>query len=163
LIELVAMKFQMENTEDVASLDSNLATHTKETGDIESVVEKLQEAITLSCNKSFKIRENAKKMIMQKSVPWWTEELTMKRKKLNALRRRYQRMKNNDELREQRKNRYYEEKTTYQATIKREKLKSWKEYCNLTQCANPWNAVYKLASNKTERSQMMTTLQKPDG
>jgi len=34
LIELVAIKFQMEDTEDVTSLDSNLATHTKETGDI---------------------------------------------------------------------------------------------------------------------------------
>ena len=41
-------------------------------------------------------------------------------------------------------------------------MKSWKEYCNLTPCANPWNAVYKLASNKTKISQTMTTLQKPD-
>ena len=49
------MKFQMENTEGSASLDSNLATHIKETDDIESVVEKLQESITLSCNKSLKI------------------------------------------------------------------------------------------------------------
>ena len=76
----------MENTEDVVSLDSNLATHIKERGDIESVVEKLQEAINLLCKKSFKIRENVKNMITQKSVPWWPEELTIKRKKLNALR-----------------------------------------------------------------------------
>jgi len=40
-------------------------------------------------------------------------------KKLNALRRLYQRTKNNEELREHRKNRHYEEKATYQATIKR--------------------------------------------
>ena len=71
----------MENTDDVASLDSNLATHTKETGDMESVVEKLQEAITLSYKKSFKIRGKVKNMITQKSVPWWTEELIIKRKK----------------------------------------------------------------------------------
>jgi len=45
-------------------------------------------------------------MIKQKSVPWWTEELTIKRKKLNALRRSYQRKKNNEDLREHRKNRY---------------------------------------------------------
>ena len=102
-------------------------------------------------------------MITQKSVPWWTEELTVKRKKLNSLRKLYQRTKNNQQLRERRKSRYYEEKTTYQATIKREKLKSWKEYCNLTPCADPWNAVYRLASNKTKRIQTMTTLQKPDG
>ena len=70
----------MENTEDVVSLDSNLATHITETGDIESVVEKLQEAINLLCKKSFKIRENVKNMITQNSAPWWTEELTIKRK-----------------------------------------------------------------------------------
>jgi len=32
----------------------------------------------------------------------------------------------------------------------------------LTPCTNPWNAVYKLASNKIKGSQTMTTLQKPD-
>jgi len=50
----------MENTEDVTSRYSNLATHTKETGDIVSVIEKLQEAITLSCTKSFNIRRKGK-------------------------------------------------------------------------------------------------------
>ena len=33
----------------------------------------------------------------------------------------------------------------------------------MTPCTNPWNAVYKLALNKTKRRQTMTTLQKPDG
>ena len=50
----------MENTEDVTSRDSNLATHSKETCDIEIVVEKRQEAITLSCTKSFNIRRKGK-------------------------------------------------------------------------------------------------------
>jgi hypothetical protein len=54
-----------------------------------------------------------------KSVPWWTEELTLKRKRINALRRRYQRTTNNDGLRERRKNQYHEEKSKYQAAIKR--------------------------------------------
>jgi len=47
--------------------------------------------------------------------------------------------------------------------MKREKLNSWKEYCNLTPCTNPWNAVYKLARNKTKRSLPMKTLQRTDG
>ena len=37
--ELVAMKFRMENSE--ASLDSDLALNIKETGDIETIAEKL--------------------------------------------------------------------------------------------------------------------------
>jgi hypothetical protein len=53
LIDLVAKKSQVENQEDI---DSNLATHIKENCDIGSAVEKLHEAITLSCNKSFKTR-----------------------------------------------------------------------------------------------------------
>jgi len=40
-----------------------------------------------------------------------------RREKLNTLRRRYQRTKINEELREHLKNRYFEEKTTYEATI----------------------------------------------
>jgi len=43
------------------------------------------------------------------------------RKRINALRRRYQRTTNNDELRERRKNQYHDEKTEYQTAIKREK------------------------------------------
>jgi hypothetical protein len=85
------------------------------------------------------------------------------RKRINVLRIRYQRTTNNDELRESRKNQYHVEKTKYQAAIKREKIKSWKEYCNLTSDRNPWNAVYKIASNKAKRSQTLSTLQKPDG
>ena len=153
----------MENTEDLACLDRHLAIHVTETRDTESVVENLQKAITMSCNKTFKSRENTRKPTKQKPVLWWTKELTTKRKRLNSLRRRYQRTKNNEELREYRKDIYYEEKLKYQSTIKKEKLKSWKAYCNLTPCINPWNAVYKLATNKAKRSQTLSTLHKPDG
>jgi hypothetical protein len=55
-------------------------------------------------------------------------ELPLKRERLNASRRCYHRTKNNEELSEYRKNEYFEEKTKYQAT--KEKLKTWKEYCN---------------------------------
>jgi len=61
------------------------------------------------------------------------------------------------------KNIYYEEKANYQATIKKEKIKSWKEYCNLTPNTNPLNTIHKMAINKAKKSQTMTTLQKPDG
>jgi len=99
-----------------------------------------------------------KKTTKHKSFPWWTEELTLKRKRINALRRRYQRTTNNDDLREKRKNQYHEEKSKCQAAIKREKIKSWKEFCTLTSSTNPWNAVYRLASNKAKRSQSLATL-----
>ena len=46
---------------------------------------------------------------------------------------------------------------------KKEKLNSWQEYCNLTSSSNPWNTIYKIATNKHKRSLSMTTLLKPDG
>jgi len=85
------------------------------------------------------------------------------RKRINALRRRYQRTTNNNGLREKRINQYHDGTLQYQAAIKREKFKSWKEFCNLTSATNPWNTIYKPASNKAKRSQSLTTLQKPDG
>jgi hypothetical protein len=51
LKEIIAMKFRMNNSEELAKLDCYIAIHIRETCDIESAVEKLQEAITLSCNK----------------------------------------------------------------------------------------------------------------
>jgi hypothetical protein len=42
---------------------------------------------------------------------------------------------------------YLQSKTQQAATIKREKIKSWKKYCNITTAANPWNEVYKLAAD----------------
>jgi hypothetical protein len=69
------------------------------------------------------------------------------RKRTNAL-RRYQRTKNHEGLREQRKTIYLEEKERYEATVKREKIQSWREYCNLTTSSSPSNEVYKLAAGK---------------
>ena len=85
------------------------------------------------------------------------------RKHTNALRRRYQRTRTNEGLREQRKTRYLEEKARFEATMRREKLRSWKAYCNLTTFSNPWNEVYKIAAGKTRTNTQLTTLRKPDG
>jgi hypothetical protein len=60
------------------------------------------------------------------------------RKRTNALRRRYRRTLNNEELRESRKNQNIEGKNKYQAAIRKGKIKAWKQYCN-TSLSNPWN------------------------
>jgi len=62
--------------------------------------------------------------------------------KINALRRQYQRTRNDEELRERRKRKYFEKKK-YQNEIKQEKFNSWKEYCIVTSSVNPWSQVYK--------------------
>jgi hypothetical protein len=47
--------------------------------------------------------------------------------------------------------------------IKKEKLNSWKEFCNVAASTNPWSQVYKLVACKTRAKSIMTTLRKPDG
>ena len=56
-----------------------------------------------------------------KSVPWCTQRLTVLRKKVNAQRRRYQRTKGDNVLREQRKEQYLTTKARYVATVRMEK------------------------------------------
>ena len=85
------------------------------------------------------------------------------RKKVNALRRRYQRTKNDEILRQERKNKYLEGSHQYQSIINMEKLNSWKQFCSITEGSNPWNAVYKIAANKLRENSTLTTLQKEDG
>jgi hypothetical protein len=71
-------------------------------------------------------------------------------------------MASNEELRKNRKNQYTKAKKEYQVAIKKEKIRSWKQYCMTTSPNNSWNEVYKLANNKT-RCKQMIMLQKLDG
>ena len=129
---------------------------------IEKLIEEFHEVLKAACDESFRKHQGTRKTLNNRSVPWWTEELTVMRKRTNALRRRFQRTRNNEGLMEQRKTSYLEEKVRYEATIKREKIHSWKEYCNLTTSTNPWNEVYKLAAGKSRNNTQLTTLRKPD-
>jgi len=90
-----------------------------------------------------------------------SEELTTMRKRLNSLRRRFQRTKDNDEIRTQRRAQYTEAKTNYASKIRKGKSLSWRENCNMTTYINPWNKAYKPAAGKRKRTTQRTTLRKP--
>jgi hypothetical protein len=59
--------------------------------------------ITAACNTTFKVSRGEKHLIKKTAISWWTEELTVLRKRTNALRWRYQRTTNNENLRQERK------------------------------------------------------------
>jgi hypothetical protein len=82
---------------------------------------------------------------------------------VNVFRRKYQRTRNNDNLRDQHQTDYQIEKVKYQAKIKNAKIQSWKQYCNKTSATNPWNIVYKSAAGKINNGQIMSTLQNING
>jgi hypothetical protein len=54
--------------------------------DIEELIEEFHDVMKSACNKSFRKRRASKKAMSNKSVPWWTEELTIMWKMVNALR-----------------------------------------------------------------------------
>jgi hypothetical protein len=136
---------------------------TEERVEYENRIDELYEALIMVSNKSFPMYKANRSTTSHKTVPWWSTELTVLRKRTNALRRLYQRTRNDEELRGKRKTHYYECRATYTASIKQAKIKSWEEYCNMTNDNNPWNAVYKLAKGKTYTNTYITTLKKTDG
>jgi hypothetical protein len=151
--------FQIEKDEgNTKGIDVTLNARLKGHKDIEEFIEKFDESTQLTCKETLKHRNLWHTFAKGKSVPWWTDALTTLRKRTNALRIRYQRTLNNQELRENRKNQYFEGKRKYQAAIRKEKSNSWKQYCNTTSSKNPWNAVYKLASGTTRNTVALTTL-----
>jgi ribonuclease HI len=164
LLQLISENFQIESGEgNTKGIDETLNARLKGHKNIREFIEKFDTTIQLACKETLKHRNLPHTLVKGKSVPWWTDALTALRKRTNALRRRYQRTLNNEDLRENRKKQYFEGKREYQAAIRKEKINSWKEYCNATSSNNPWNAVYKLASGKTRNTVALTTLKKPDG
>ena len=143
---------------DAGDLDNILAKTVMSRDDIEKTVDEFYEDLTTAFNESFRTQPTHKTEMTNRSVPWWNEELTTMRKRLNALRRRYQTTTNNEDLRAQRKAQYLEGKAWYTSTIKNEKVRSWKEFCNITPGNNPWNEVYKIAAGKRKRKLNLTTL-----
>ena len=115
---------------------------------MEDIVNKFSDALTMACNKSFQTGRAFTKTNRHKTVPWWTRELTIARKRVNTFRRKYYWTKNNNNLRNQRQSQYYAEKAQYQAKIKNAKVQSWKQYCNKASSTNPWNIIYKSAAGK---------------
>jgi hypothetical protein len=143
-------------------LDNTLCEILTLESDTENVVRKYQNSLVAASKKSFKVRQLMQKTIGYKLVPWWTRELTIMRKKINAMRRRYQQTLQDNNLRETRKPQYLQEKRKYKATPRKAKIQSWKQYCNATS-ANSWNMVYKLATGKMRSCSTLSTIRRADG
>lgn len=106
-----------------------------------------------------KFAKNVKK-VDQKQKPWWKPELEIQRKKVRAMRRRYQRC--TEDLRNPFKSLYLEGLKQYQKEIQDAKNKSWKDYCS-KQDKNPFSLPYKIAADKIKREVVFQSLIKENG
>ena len=80
----------------------NLVTTSAKENDLERLVDSFTEAMQTACREAFKTINTQNKTKQKKSALWWKDSLTIMRKRINALRRLYQRTRNNEELRESR-------------------------------------------------------------
>jgi hypothetical protein len=65
----------------IEELDEHLSQRVAEATCMETEIEELQEALETACRNSLRIRNISQKAISHKSVPWWTQNLTILRKK----------------------------------------------------------------------------------
>ena len=147
----------VNNPGDLTKCDEELGEKLKQSTDTEEPVSKFTSIITANCDAAFSLSRAGDRVTKGRSVPWCTSELTILRKRTLAIRRRYQRTRNDDNLRQERKLRYQEGKRHYQAKLQAGKLRSWKEFCFQSADSNPWNAVYKLASGKLQSKSTLST------
>jgi hypothetical protein len=137
------------NKNDLTMSGSTLTQKVRLSSDTEAVIQKFASAITAACGATFQVSRLGKRGTMERSVLWSTSDLTLLRKKALALRRTYQRTKIDSNLRHEKRQLYLECNRLYQARIREEKLKFWKDFCTSTESSNPWNAAGKLWSKPT--------------
>jgi hypothetical protein len=101
LLQTLKEKFKL-NHKTSLELDASLSLVAEGTN-VEALVDDYNDAVKRACDKTFPIQRSSRHAASHKSVPWWTTELTVLRKRTNALRRLHQRTKNDEELRTRRK------------------------------------------------------------
>jgi hypothetical protein len=143
--------------------DEELCNKVKQCTDTGETMHKFISAVAPACDAAFRVSRAGERAVKERTLPWWTSELTILRKKLLALWRRYQRTRNDGNLRHKRRFLYQEGNKHYQAKLRDDKLKSWKGYCSRTLSSNPWNAVYRLTSEKLQSKTTLTTLKTRNG
>jgi len=116
------------NTNNWTTSDSVLSQKVRHYSDTEAVIQNITLAITAACEATFQVLRPGKCSTKKRSVSWWTSDLTLLRTKVLAMRRRYQRMKNDDNLRHERRTMYLKCNRLYQAKLREQKLKSWKDF-----------------------------------
>jgi hypothetical protein len=107
----------VNNSTDLIKCDEELGEKVKQSTDTDELMSKFTSIITANFDAAFKVSRAGDRATKERKVPWWTSEITILRERALALRRRYQRTRNYDNLRHERKLRYQEGKRNYQAKL----------------------------------------------
>ena len=77
----------------IYELDEDLRQRVGTAQNTEEIIEEFQEVLDKACKTSYRLIRTIEKEPHHKTVPWWTQRLTIFNKKVNVQRRRYQRRK----------------------------------------------------------------------
>ena len=138
----------------IEGLDEHIGQKVAAAPGIEIAIEEIQEALEAAC----RIRNILQKATSNKSLPWWTQNHTNLRKKVNEEQRKFQRTKDNHDLRDHRKEQYMATKAELAAAIRRERYTSMIGYCTMTSVTNPWSGIYRILAGRDKRDAPQTTL-----
>jgi hypothetical protein len=111
--------FNCTNTTDANTLDEELQGKADQYN-TEDLIHDCSSCVTKACNAAFR-RSKGRKLNPGRTVPWWNTEVNILWKKVKALRRRFQRTLNNEDLRRERKGQY-EGKRQYLSKLQEEKF-----------------------------------------
>lgn len=126
--------------------------------DLEDLVRGLTATVTGVADRTLVSRKPG----THRSVPWWTQELGVQRKRVRALRRRFQRC-NDAELRPTRKLEFQRANAEYKRAVNSAKAASWQRFCERVSDECPFSFPYKLVADKVRVASAPGLLKRPDG
>lgn len=125
-------------------------------GSAEDRAAALNDAIVEACRASMPLRRR-----FERSVPWWTPELTRRRAVARRARRRWQRA--GDELRRERELEYRRLAREYKTAIEDTRTRKWQEFCTRSSEKDPWGTAYRVVRGKRRDADVLSTVRKEDG
>ncbi len=138
----------------LTDIDPNSCTNSQ---DLDYTVNFITKAIQTACAKHIPLKKFG-----LRQVPWWSKELFVMRKRVNALRRRFSRARE-PLLRGLREQEYKTYKQTYKDLLKASKLNSWKSFCSAQEKEDVWSTVHRICKSFMHRQIHPTYLRKLDG
>lgn len=97
------------------------------------------------------------------AVPWWTQELSILRKRVSAFRRRFQRCSWDENLREQRKADFKRERATFKKEVQHAKWAYWRRSLSEVTLHRPFTSHFKWARGKCTQRLRIETIKRTDG
>ena len=111
----------------------------------------LRDTIIEACNYAMK-----PKKAHVKSVTWWTESLTKRKRRMYVARKAFQ-TERTPELREKRRTVYLNIRREYKTEIEKARRESWQRFVTEEGNRDPWGVIYKLCSRKVAPEAVVAT------